>query len=162
MNRLGYDDLKQPDGPSTHGGHLRQFPDTYNDDERLILRQIQQVDEIIFDRIAGETRHDDDDHRDKAKVEPDARERLRQELERGGPMQPGDVETQKLRDRVDDLARQALANNGRCDTATETITAPTRTFAQAVVAPSESGTGRDIKKEKTTSGSSRRVIQGCD
>jgi hypothetical protein len=138
-------------GPSSP---TSRYPTYDNDDERLALRRIRREDRIIFARITGETRHDDNDDYDKAKVEPGARDLVRQALARRDPIRPDDAETQKLRDRVGDMVRQALANNGRYDTATETVTVPTRSFAQAVGTPSESWTRRDIKKEKTTSDSS--------
>jgi hypothetical protein len=111
--------------------------------------------EIIFDRVAGKTRHDDDDHRDKAKVKPDARERVRTELERKGPIQSNDEQAKELQKRVDEMVRQSLARIERYETGTETITTPARTFVEAVGAPPETWAARDVEKEKTTLGARR-------
>ena len=65
-----------------------------------------------------------------------------------------DAEKRELRNCVEILERLTLEKNERYDTATETMTAPTRSFVEAVSMAPERHIDREIKKERTAAGSS--------
>jgi hypothetical protein len=112
-------------------------------------QQSRGRDKTVYDRVAGKTGHDDDDddHRNKATVKPDARERVPTELERRNPIQSNDEEAKDQQKRMDEMVRQSLARIERCESGTQITTTPMRTYMQAVGARPETLVEQVVEKE---------------
>jgi hypothetical protein len=143
MDRIECDALEQMRGSSTHREGPGKFPTVQRHGRNHI-------------RPGGDkTGRDHDDHRNKAKVKSDAREREPTELERRNPIQSNDEEAKDQHKRMDEMVRQSLNRIERYGSGTQITTTPTRAYMQAAGAHPEAPVEQVDEQEKTTPGSRR-------